>query len=328
MMHHHPGVFTFENEIPLPEIHLKAFLETLRGNTVYYCPNPGNAGDSAIALATYQLFAQVGLNFQVVGWNDAFDATGRVVVYGGGGNLGSSEYAEARTFIKRHYPRAERLVILPHTIRGNEDILKKLGESVDIFCREQVSYDWVKKQVVGANVFLADDMALHLDLETILDQWAPSVFELVGRIGHGVGNSALRRVGLGLSGYEFKVNGRLGASALHQLVRRFTLQANELKAMRTDVEGTNREIPPGNVDVSRVFEYGVAPRSNALQATTSTLSYLDQFKHIVTNRLHIGILGGLLNKEVDFYPNNYFKNKAVFEFSMRDRFPNVRWRAN
>lgn len=55
------------------------------------------------------------------------------------------------------------------------------------------------------------------------------------------------------------------------------------------------------------------------------LAYLDQFDQIVTNRLHIGILAGLLHKEVDFYPNNYFKNKAVYEFSMRDQFPHVRW---
>ena len=31
---------------------------------------------------------------------------------------------------------------------------------------------------------------------------------------------------------------------------------------------------------------------------------------IFTNRLHLAIAGFLLNKEVHFYPNNYYKNEV------------------
>ena len=41
--------------------------------------------------------------------------------------------------------------------------------------------------------------------------------------------------------------------------------------------------------------------------------------------LHLAIAGALLGKPVECYPNSYFKNEAVYHFSMKDRFPNVQW---
>lgn len=307
-------------------VDLHDYFDTIGEDPLLFCPNPGNAGDSAIALATYQLLEESGREYTIVDWTSSVDSNGYTAVYGGGGNLGAPQYGEARQFIERHYSQAGRLVVLPHTIRGNEDVLRGLSETVDIFCREQTSYEWARTHVAGANVYLADDMAFRLDAREILDRHGPSGTALMRRIGRGVWGSAARRVGMeNLDRSDFRVNGRLGTIAFYQLARSFASQNGTLHALRTDVEGTDQDRPVGNVDVSRVFEYGVAPRSRALQATAFILAYLDRFDRIVTNRLHIGILAGLLNKEVDFYPNNYFKNKAVYECSMRDRFPCVRW---
>lgn len=95
--------------------------------------------------------------------------------------------------------------------------------------------------------------------------------------------------------------------------------------MRTDVERTDHDVPPVNVDASRIFEHGVFPPSRARKATVFLLAYLSHFERIFTNRLHLGILGALLGKEVRFYPNSYYKNRAVYRFSMAERFPNVSW---
>jgi hypothetical protein len=43
------------------------------------------------------------------------------------------------------------------------------------------------------------------------------------------------------------------------------------------------------------------------------------------NRLHLGIAGPLLCKKVNLYANNYYKGRAVYDYPMRHRFPNVRW---
>jgi exopolysaccharide biosynthesis predicted pyruvyltransferase EpsI len=55
------------------------------------------------------------------------------------------------------------------------------------------------------------------------------------------------------------------------------------------------------------------------------LRYIDLYDEVGTNRLHVAIGAALLGKRVRFHPNSYFKNRAVYEFSMADRFPDVEW---
>jgi len=55
------------------------------------------------------------------------------------------------------------------------------------------------------------------------------------------------------------------------------------------------------------------------------LRYLDLYDDVRTNRLLLAIGAGLLGKRVEFHPNSYFKNRAVYEFSLRDRFPHMEW---
>jgi exopolysaccharide biosynthesis predicted pyruvyltransferase EpsI len=300
-------------------------LKSMGLEKVCYCPNPGNAGDSAIALGAYSLFDQAKISYETVHWNEDFEEAGKTVIYGGGGNL-RDPYSNARTFIERHHSEAERFIIFPHTIQGHKKLLHRLGYNVEIFCRDIRSYKMVMKNASGPNVHLSDDLAFRIDAHDILERHSPSEVGLIQRIGYGIWDSALRRIGVGGQNCsDLRISGRLGTVAFYQLVSSFMSQKSTLYALRTDVEKTNQTRPIGNVDVSRVFEYGVAPRSKALQATVFILAYLDRFDRIVTNRLHVAILAGLLNKEVDFYPNNDFKNKEVYKLSIKGQFPNVRW---
>ena len=98
-----------------------------------------------------------------------------------------------------------------------------------------------------------------------------------------------------------------------------------LHALRIDAERTGAPVPSDNVDVSQVFEYGVSPSPVAFRASAALLSYFNAFQHVVTNRLHGCIAAALLGKAVDFYANSYYKNEAVYEFSIEDRYPGVRW---
>jgi hypothetical protein len=144
------------------------FLKSLpHDETLYYFPNPGNAGDAMIALAAFQLFAQAGLKYRVVPRSSGFDPSGRIVIYAGGGNL-VEYYDTARKAILACYPRLERLIILPHTIQANEDLLAGFRGNVDVICREPVSYRHVKQHAPWANVYLMDDLAFHLDAGALL----------------------------------------------------------------------------------------------------------------------------------------------------------------
>jgi len=308
------------------KIDIQDYLSSLDDVDIIYRPNPGNAGDSAIALATYQILERSERPYRAVTGEETLDVRDKILMYGGGGNLGTPHYHEARHFIQRYHSRAKRFVILPHTIRGHADLLRSLGKNVDVFCRERYSYEWVCQHASRARVFLSDDLAFRLDVEAVLTEHGQSRRMLMSRLAKGVWNSISQRV-LGRDGKRdaVRVNGRLGTVGMYQLVKETVLGPCLLPALRTDMEGTSQEKPAGNVDVSQLFEYGVMPKALAQTATALTLSYLDQFQAVITNRLHIGILGGLLGKQIEFYPNSYFKNRAVYEFSMHDQFPNVHW---
>lgn len=47
-------------------------------------------------------------------------------------------------------------------------------------------------------------------------------------------------------------------------------------------------------------------------------------RRIATNRLQVAIGAVLLNREVDFFPNAYFKNRAIYDYSLR-HYNRVTW---
>ncbi len=94
---------------------------------------------------------------------------------------------------------------------------------------------------------------------------------------------------------------------------------------RTDMESTGLfVIPADNVDISLSWNGELWHRPDFAKNVTHSLAcYLSAFETVKTDRLHIAILAGILGKKVVLYPNNYYKIKAVYTYSMKDVFPNV-----
>ena len=114
---------------------IREYLRTLPvSEPLYFYPNPGNAGDSLLAHVTFQMLREIGIPYQLLS-HKTFDSRGKIVVYGGGGNL-VGYYHHGKNFVEKHYDRAKRLIILPHTIMGNEDLLSRFTANVDIIARE------------------------------------------------------------------------------------------------------------------------------------------------------------------------------------------------
>ena len=92
------------------------------------------------------------------------------------------------------------------------------------------------------------------------------------------------------------------------------------------MEKTDLDIPTSNLDVSNVFwtDNDMSP-FHSHEATYRLLRFIDSFKTVHTNRLHICIPSLLLRKNVHFYDNSYGKNAAVFEFSLKSRFSALTW---
>lgn len=258
---------------------LAEYLKTNLGDKEFiYIPNPGNAGDSLITLGTLQLFRDLELRYRLGTWNSTY--TDQYLVYGGGGNLVKlaenlyNSYHTCREFLKNNNGK-NHIIILPHTIKNNDETLKMLDENVKIFCREPVSFEYVKGMVkYPENVFMSHDMAMYIRIHP-----------------------------------RFMVKG-VGAC----------------NCFRGDIEKTDIRLPAGNVDLANdlntlLWQDGVW--ENVVSFTDMVFEILSKYDVICTNRLHMAIAGGLLGKHVYFYPNSYYKCKAVYEYSLREQFPKI-----
>jgi exopolysaccharide biosynthesis predicted pyruvyltransferase EpsI len=282
---------------------LRDYLQSFcAGETILFFPNPGNAGDTLIAHATYQLFHDLHVHFEIVRDLRQAQPDGRIVVYGGGGNL-VPYYHYARDVIQSLHLRARRMLVLPSSILGNQELLASLGSNTEILCREAVSYEYVLGMAPRARVHLFHDMAFNLDVERTLRENPLPIQPHLPRL-------ALRAL-------LFEMD------LLPDLTR--LARAKELAAFRTDQEALAGDLPPGNLDLARRLSYGADREDVARYVSWRMLYFLRRFERIRTDRLHICIAGALLGKQVEFFANRYHKNKAVFEYSLRDRYPNVRW---
>ena len=53
------------------------------------------------------------------------------------------------------------------------------------------------------------------------------------------------------------------------------------------------------------------------------VNFISMFDTIRTNRLHVAIVGSMLDKKVTMFPNSYYKNKSVYDYSMKDNYKNL-----
>lgn len=298
------------------EIDIPTYLQQFRNRPVCYFPNPGNAGDAIITMGTHHAFRHAGLDYtspQIQGFSPA----GKTIFYGGGGNLVHETRHSYRTISALH-AEAGHLVILPHTIRDVDRLLAAFGRNVTVICRELRTYDYVRRTAAGCEVLLGHDMALFLDVRALLAMSFPTprltilMSVLKARLAR---QSHLMREPL----LEL-----LRGTAVAR-VDRLASPDRRLTCIRTDDESTNLAAPPDNIDLPRVLALGNSPYEVVAYIAHVFARTIDRFDEVVTNRLHVGITAGLLGKQVKFYPNNYYKNQAVYEYTVKDRFPNVTW---
>jgi exopolysaccharide biosynthesis predicted pyruvyltransferase EpsI len=275
------------------EINLNEFLLQFRNQELSYVPNPGNGGDALIAAGTYQLFDELGLHYQTVN-RDQETYRGCTLIYAGGGNLGLMKNFSAR-FLARVHKSAKRLVILPHTIKSVTPLLTEFGSNVR-----------------SANVYLGHDMALGTKVEPLL------------ALKHGLMEKKSVAFDYFLNKLHltnaqapslFAVRNLFLAEKLLRKIRA-TANSDILNAFRTDSEKTDILLTDDNVDVSDILTLGVETRQLSFLASHYFLSFLNNYSVINTNRLHVCIGGMLLGKKVNFYPNSYYKCKAVYDYSL------------
>ena len=280
-------------------------MKTYSNDLVYYCPNPGNGGDAIIAHGTYQIFNELGIKYRIARSGD--DLTNKIVFYGGGGQLVKLYDGYGLNFVLRYKDIAKKLIILPHTINLRKNDIKAFNKNVDIICRESISYDYVKQTNKNVNVYIMDDMAFNINVKKLFYD------------GSRITNKCHLDAHYILQSLRFDYS---------RLITQFksTKSSQTLNSYRTDYERTNLKLPKNNFDITAKFGALTFTPKNALRITYTLLKYINKFEIINTNRLHIAISGALLGKPVNFYPNSYWKNKAIYFYSLENQYPNITWK--
>lgn len=283
------------------------------GQKVIYLPNYGNAGDAVIAQGTIDFFNAHSIPFEID--YNLSRIRNQHVTFGGGGGL-TGAYPEPFRILSLALSQSKSLTILPSSITHLPNHLTDKLKAATIFARELKTKAILDSKLESSRVFLQGDMAFHLQpkiKEYINRNKAPLIIQcsLEGTLKQRT--RALRYIPRALRSY-------LG-------IRSWKTQsgAKTLFCFRTDSESSGNCDPSRSFDISELYRIGCQTRSTINLGTSLFVETLSWFETIETDRLHCAITGAMLGKSVRFYPNNYFKNEAVYEFSIKSQFPNVEW---
>jgi exopolysaccharide biosynthesis predicted pyruvyltransferase EpsI len=271
------------------------------GKLIYY-PNPGNAGDALIATATWQCFDRVGIN-PLVCRPERFPRDSTVIL-GGGGNL-VPPYPQMASALQACLNREIRsCLLLPHTIRGNETLLARLDKRFTLLCRDQSTLDHVRRHAPQVHARLLDDMALGLDLEALRHR-TQSLSHQLRLLVDRRWRKRRRRWKRALLRQHHDANGRL-------------------EILRADAEAKTEPGESREKDLMDHFLTRCEKRAGCDQVSMDLIQLLGSSKSVSTDRLHVALPAILLGLPVEILDNNYGKLSAVWETSLRGRFPNAR----
>ncbi len=272
---------------------VEEFLCNFAGQKILFYPNPGNAGDCLILSGTMAAFERANIEAAVIG--RGADVSGRTVFIGGGGNF-IDLYADVRRMIETCHAGAERFVLLPHTIRGNETLIASLDRRAMLWCRETPSLQHARNLNPALDCRSGHDMAFHCDAFQFLND--PTVIR-----------TASSKLDADLA--------RRGTSLLE------LSKLDCVRFMRRDREALDLNCQ-SDLDVSTAFG-GASDSASARVISWCLLKTVSVARRIVTDRLHVAIAAALLEQPCELLDNAYNKNRSVYEHSLSG-FPNLSFR--
>ena len=268
-----------------------------RAQDLCYVPNVGNVGDALIASGAWQFFDAIGLRPRIV--HATRVSKGASVIYAGGDNL-TPFYQNCARFLRRCMAvDVKEAVVLPHTIRGHADLLEQLDGRFTLVCRDLPSLEWCKTTAPAAKTMFCHDLALRLDVKSLqLRCTGPVPFATL------VVRACKAR--------------RLRSYLRWRRYARSVQPVNgTLQVFRNDVEAVSLRPGDSLQDISAAYGSEYLDRLEHDFVARDLLDTIGRAEVIVTNRLHIGIAGALLNKRVRLYDNCYGKLRDVYQSSLQ-----------
>lgn len=266
-----------------------------------YISNPGNMGDALIAAGFFRNVEFFSGRF--VQARD-YDGGQKSVIYAGGGNL-VGFYSNCANVIEKFLDSGGcQFILLPHTVRNCDELLKRLDGRFTFYLRDLESYYYVCDMNPNIQCHLCDDLALGIDriyAEKLINS-LPLNFSraLVLR------NSGAKRIVH--AAWNF---------------RKAPVRKGRVAVKRTDREGDasywkSLEGIPYTVDISALYYSNYVSKLEIELAAGAFLSFIDNFTQIYTDRLHVGIAAAILNKEVTLIDTSQRKVSGVYNLSLRE----------
>ena len=266
-----------------------------RSKSYIYRPNGGNLGDFVISSCEHDYFSSIGLDYTTINKSNKPELFSRPfhLIYGGGGGW-VNLYAGIKQIAEEYFQNRnlKSCIILPSTFHNVDNIVQMFDERFVVMCRDKRSYDYCTSINKRARFILHDDMAF------------------------GIVPGNYNSVSLQTSYTENMIKNKL---------KQYGNNFDTGFMLRTDSERTNVKLNELNFDLSSLnSRFGeTLDKKMVDEGTTLFLATINKFNTIVTNRLHVGIIAAVLGKNVRLYDNSYGKVRAVFEYSMKDKYKNV-----
>lgn len=283
----------------------------------YFLPNVGNLGDLLLAVSIRRFFQQHGLTFREY-HPELPPQEKHCLVHGGGGCSHHWGYGQLKEQLTA--PNVESCVILPHSFSGVDELLAALDERHTVLCREEASYDQACRINKKSRILLADDCGLMFDMGTLPPY--PAKIPAIPSPPTKDDRHSFKQLMRGLR--EKMMDGVRCASVAVK-------PENKLRQvgfiLRQDVEKATDLCSPLAFDLSRCWSGDCCDSVFSNILLRCFADALNQVDIVVTDRLHVSIMGHLLGKEVYMMDNDYGKLGGVYQLSLRS-FPNIHYVGN
>ncbi|MDR2338384.1 MAG: glycosyltransferase family 92 protein [Deltaproteobacteria bacterium] len=257
----------------------------------YFCPNKGNLSDVIIHQSEYQLLDSKKFNYQIFDvLNEAQPTKAFNLVYSGSGIF--VKYWDYRRIIhifnNQHLKKA---IILPSSFFDCDDLLNILDERFVVFCREKRSYDYCCAKNSKAKFYLTDDMAFGLQNKFLNYQ--------------------------GFTTQQAEISKRIN-SALNSKAKVLGNGVRLIYSFRNDPERYFDTSDFESFDLSGLLNSSCTDKSEVTSLAKLFIQAINTIDALVTDRLHIGIVGAILGKRVLLLDNAYGKVAGVYQQSMSE----------
>ncbi|MBQ7303290.1 MAG: polysaccharide pyruvyl transferase family protein [Alphaproteobacteria bacterium] len=286
--------------------------ELLKLDGFDYHANGGNLGDFLIAQSEYKLFEELKLKYRIYKRADKTPLQANLVIGGGGGFVSYWNYQAL--FPLLNDKNVKNILILPSSFFNCDDFVNIIDNRFTIFCREKHSYDYLIKKNTGAKIYMAHDMATLLTIDNLAQNLlAVNADKIVSE------QSFVDNVYKQMFIYY-----RLIYDNLRKSLKKIKANKNGLKVgyfLRNDKEcllNWKQYNINSTVDIS-TCAYGTCEDESMTNILTKMfLSAIEKVDVVVTDRLHVGVAGLLLNKKVYWGDNSYKKITGVYDFSYKN----------